>query len=42
MIEIDATRGPHPLGMSPAKFLREYWQKRPLLIRNAFPGYESP
>ena len=42
MIEIDATRGPHPLGMSPAKFLREYWQKKPLLIRNAFPGYVSP
>ena len=42
MIEIDATRGPHPLGMSPATFLREYWQKKPLLIRNAFPGYVSP
>ncbi len=42
MIEIDATRGPHPLGMPPAKFLRDYWQKRPLLIRNAFPGFESP
>lgn len=23
-------------------FLREYWQKKPLLIRNAFPGFESP
>ena len=41
-IEIDAARGPHPLGMTPARFLREYWQKKPLLIRNAFPGYESP
>jgi 50S ribosomal protein L16 3-hydroxylase len=41
-IEIDAARGPHPLGMTPAKFLRGYWQKQPLLIRNAFPGYESP
>ena len=40
-IEIDARALP-PLGMSPAKFLREYWQKQPLLIRNAFPGYESP
>ena len=23
-------------------FLQEYWQKRPLLIRNAFPGIQSP
>ena len=42
MIEIDAASGPQPLGMSPAKFLREYWQKKPLLIRNAFPGFVSP
>lgn len=40
--EIDAAAGPHPLGMPPAAFLRDYWQKRPLLIRNAFPGYASP
>ncbi|MEI2430049.1 cupin domain-containing protein [Lysobacter yananisis] len=40
-IEIDAARRP-PLGMSPAAFLRDYWQKRPLLIRNAFPGLQSP
>ena len=40
-IEIDAA-GKGPLGMSPAKFLRDYWQKRPLLIRNAFPGFVSP
>lgn len=40
--EIDAAAGPHPLGMAPAAFLRDYWQKRPLLIRNAFPGYVSP
>ena len=26
-----------PLGMSPARFLREFWQKRPLLIRGGFP-----
>jgi 50S ribosomal protein L16 3-hydroxylase len=26
------------LGMAPAKFLRDYWQKRPLLIRGAFAG----
>src|SRR5690606_33230205 len=23
-------------------FLRAYWQKKPLLIRNAFPNFESP
>src|SRR5690606_36453513 len=26
----------------PAKFLREYWQKHPVLIRQAFPGYRPP
>jgi len=31
-----------PLGMSPTRFLRDYWQKRPLLIRNAFPGFQPP
>ncbi len=31
-----------PLGMSPARFLRDYWQKRPLLIRNAFPDFTPP
>lgn len=31
-----------PLGMPPAQFLRDYWQKRPLLIRAALPGFESP
>lgn len=41
-IEIDAAAGPFPLGMPPERFLREYWQKRPLLIRNAFPGYVAP
>lgn len=40
-IEIDASDLP-PLGMPPEQFLRDYWQKRPLLIRNAFPGFESP
>ena len=39
--EIDA-RKHAPLGMSAADFLRDYWQKRPLLIRNAFPDYETP
>ncbi|MGY1409157.1 JmjC domain-containing protein [Luteimonas sp. A611] len=28
--------------MSPARFLRDYWQKRPLLIRGAFPDFVSP
>ncbi len=41
MIEIQATTK-HFLGMPPAKFLRDYWQKKPLLIRNAFPGFVSP
>lgn len=26
-------------GMSPEEFLREYWQKKPLLIRQALPGF---
>jgi 50S ribosomal protein L16 3-hydroxylase len=39
--EIDAALRP-PLGMAPEAFLRDYWQKRPLLIRNAFPGFVSP
>ncbi|MCA1926270.1 MAG: cupin domain-containing protein [Thiobacillus sp.] len=26
-------------GRSPARFLREYWHKKPLLIRNAIPGF---
>ncbi|HEY8568014.1 cupin domain-containing protein [Microbulbifer sp.] len=31
------------LGEIPVEtFLREYWQKKPLLIRNAFPGFEAP
>ena len=41
-IEIDAAAGPALLGMPPEAFLRDYWQKRPLLVRNAFPGYASP
>lgn len=31
-----------PLGMTPAQFLRDYWQKRPLLIRQAFPDFQPP
>ena len=40
-IEIDAT-GKGPLGMPPAKFLRDYWQQKPLLVRKAIPGFKSP
>ncbi|MDQ3494066.1 MAG: cupin domain-containing protein, partial [Pseudomonadota bacterium] len=40
-IEIDAAVLP-PLGMPPAEFLRDYWQKKPLLIRNAFADFASP
>ncbi|HET7562393.1 MAG TPA: cupin domain-containing protein [Rhodanobacteraceae bacterium] len=40
-IEVQATPQ-HFLGMPPARFLRDYWQKRPLLVRSAFPGFEAP
>lgn len=30
------------LGMPPARFLRDYWQKRPLLIRDAVPDFKPP
>lgn len=37
---------PNPLthlgDMPVADFLRDYWQQKPLLIRNAFPGFSSP
>ncbi|OOG20615.1 cupin [Thioalkalivibrio denitrificans] len=29
-------------GLTPARFLRDYWQQRPLLVRQALPGFESP
>ena len=28
--------------LSPETFLKEYWQKKPLLIRQAFSGFQSP
>ncbi len=32
-----------PLGdLTPEAFLRDYWQKKPLLIRQAFPDFASP
>lgn len=40
-IELQGRPG-QPLGMPPARFLRDYWQKRPLLVRGAFPGFVSP
>ena len=39
-IEVRGRRG-QPLGMPPSRFLRDYWQKRPLLIRNAFADFET-
>lgn len=32
----------HSLNLSAYEFLSEYWQKKPLLIPNAFPNFESP
>jgi 50S ribosomal protein L16 3-hydroxylase len=29
-------------GLSAEAFLREYWQRKPLLVRQAVPGFESP
>jgi 50S ribosomal protein L16 3-hydroxylase len=26
--------------ITPAQFLRDYWHKKPLLIRNAIPGFK--
>lgn len=40
-IEVQARPG-LMLGMPPRDFLRDYWQKRPLLVREAFPGFVSP
>lgn len=41
MIEVTASKK-HFLGMPVAEFLRDYWQKKPLLIRQAFPDYQAP
>ncbi|MBN8482265.1 MAG: cupin domain-containing protein [Xanthomonadales bacterium] len=40
-IEVQARPG-QPLGMPPARFLREVWQQRPLLVRGAFAGIAAP
>ena len=29
-------------GLTAREFLRDYWQKKPLLVRQAMPGFESP
>jgi 50S ribosomal protein L16 3-hydroxylase len=29
-------------GLSPARFMRRHWQKRPLLVRQAWPGVQPP
>lgn len=29
-------------GLTPEAFLRDYWQKKPLVIEQAFPGFECP
>jgi 50S ribosomal protein L16 3-hydroxylase len=42
MIEVRATAKTRPLGMPAARFLREHWQKRPLLIRGAFEAFGDP
>src|SRR6185295_15353890 len=38
-----SNRKPLPLlgGISPYDFLAEYWQKKPLLIRGAMPGFSG-
>lgn len=41
MIEVQATPD-QMLGMTPEAFLRDYWQQKPLLIRQAFPKLECP
>ena len=29
-------------GLTAREFMRDYWQKKPLLVRQAIPGFESP
>lgn len=29
-------------GITPSQFMKEYWQRKPLLIRGAFPDFKSP
>ena len=30
------------MNLSPASFLKTHWQKKPLLVRGAFPGFRDP
>ncbi|HEY4998468.1 MAG TPA: cupin domain-containing protein, partial [Usitatibacter sp.] len=32
----------HPGGLDVAAFMRRHWQREPLLVRNAFPGFADP
>ena len=32
----------HPVGLDPASFMRRHWQREPLLVRAAFPGFADP
>ncbi|MGZ5102795.1 MAG: cupin domain-containing protein, partial [Usitatibacter sp.] len=32
----------HPRGLDAAAFMRSHWQREPLLIRGAFPGFSDP
>ncbi|MEP7069576.1 MAG: cupin domain-containing protein [Usitatibacter sp.] len=32
----------HPVGLDPAAFMRRHWQREPLLLRGAFPGFADP
>jgi 50S ribosomal protein L16 3-hydroxylase len=41
MLEVRASKH-NFLGMPVEEFLRDYWQKKPLLVRQALPGYEAP
>ena len=38
--------GQYPMSLlgdlSPDQFLSEFWQRQPLLVRNALPGFRSP
>ncbi len=35
--------GINPLGeLSPQRFLADYWQQQPLVVRQAFPGFRTP
>lgn len=41
-MEAGVDRSREVLGMSAARFLRDHWQRKPLLVRGAFPGFVDP